>query len=108
MGGFGFVQPQCVGNGLQYLVRNPGEVPALQPGIVVHTDGGQGGDSLPAQAGHAPVGAHDQVHLLRRHLGPAGPEEFTYVALTIHAFRLRPGDASAGGPAQYTLRRGGC
>jgi hypothetical protein len=87
---FGFVEPEGMGNRVEHFIGYAGQVSALEPGVVVDADGGQGGHFFPPEPRHPPVAADDQVYLLRGHLGPPGTQEFAYIASTVHAFRLRP------------------
>jgi hypothetical protein len=73
VGAFGFVELECVRDGVEDFLRGSGEVSALQADGVVDADAGEEGDFFPAQARHAPVAAvGGQTGLLGGDLGAAG------------------------------------
>ena len=63
---FGVVELQGTGHRLQHRLRRPGQVPALQPAVVVDTQPGEQGDLLAAQTRHPALAAvAGQAGLLR-------------------------------------------
>jgi hypothetical protein len=100
-----FVQLQGSRQGLHNRVRDPRQVPALEPGVIVETHPGQRGDLLPPQARHPPlfaVGRHSS--LLWGDPGPAADKEVVY-GLTVHTPTLRAGRRPEEGTASTRLSR---
>ena len=98
MGAFGLVELQGSGDGFEDAVGDTGEVPALEPRVVVDADPGQDGDLFASQAGYAPVGAVGrQPDVLGGEAGTTGGEELAHVVPVHHAATLRPPSPSLGG-----------
>src|SRR5687767_9925916 len=101
------IQLQSPGQGLQNRVRDPRQIPALEPGVVVETHPGQRGDLLAPQPRHPPplaVGRHPG--LLRGEPGPAAGQEVVH-SLTVHTSTLRASREAEEGTAS-TRASGPC
>ncbi|BCW56052.1 hypothetical protein NicSoilB11_34740 [Arthrobacter sp. NicSoilB11] len=82
---FRAVQFQGTGNGIQDTVRNAAEVPAFQPGVIVHADARQPGHLLAAQPRYAPPAAvRFNAGLLRGDAPTAGGQELSDLGSVIH------------------------
>ena len=85
---FGVVELQSPGHRLQHRLRRPGQVPALEPAVVVHAQPGEHGDLLTPQPRHPALAAvAGQAGLLRADPGPAADQEVLDVFAVIHDLR---------------------
>src|SRR6185437_16945285 len=99
------VQLQGPRHGLHNRVRDPRQVPALEPGVIVETHPGQRGDLLTPQPRHPPLFAvRRHSGLLRGDAGPAADQEVVY-GLTVHTPTLRAGRRPEEGTASTRLSR---
>lgn len=82
---FGLVQLQRRGESIEDALREPAQVAALQPGLVVDADARQQRHLITTEPGHPAVAAiGGQPGLVRSDLGPAD-YELKYLAPVIHA-----------------------
>jgi hypothetical protein len=103
---FGVVELQRPSHRLQHRLRCPGEVAALETGVIVDADSREQGDLLAPQALHptfAAVGG--QPGLLRADPRPAAGQELLDISAVIHGpdTRTRPGNEP--GPVSTRISR---
>src|SRR5829696_3911567 len=97
MGAFGLVELQGTGDGFEDAVGHTGEIPALEPRVVVDADPGQDGALFATQPGHAPVGAVSrEPHVVQGEAGATGARNSHPSRLTMPA-TLRPPRRTVGG-----------
>lgn len=105
MGAFGVVELQGAGQGVEDGSGDAGEGSALELGVVLDADAGEGGDLGAPQAGHAPDADVRQPHLLNADLGPPRGEELADLGAVVHAPTVGPGAGAVGCPVSTPLGR---
>jgi hypothetical protein len=97
VGPFGVVELQGAGDGVEHGCADPGQGAALELGVVLDADAGQGGDLAAAQSGHASGADVREPDVDGCQLGAPGGEELAHLGPVVHVshgtgaeVRLRP------------------
>ena len=94
MGALGLVELQRPGQGVEDAGGCAGDLAALEAGVVLDAQTGQGGDLAAPQSGHPSAAGGRQAHLVRGDAGAAGGEELTHllahVLTVVHAVEPKP------------------
>src|SRR6476619_476635 len=90
VGAFGVVELQGASERVEDAGRGAGDLAALEAGVVLDAEPGDGRDRTAAQAGHASAAADGQPDLVGGDAGAAGHEELAHLLAVVHAFETRP------------------
>ena len=89
MGAFGVVELQGPGDGVEHGGGDTAEGAALQLGVVLHADAGQGGDLTTTQARDTAGADVGHAGLLRGDLGPPRDQELAHLGSVVHLSTVR-------------------
>ena len=89
MRAFGVVELQGPGDGVEHGGGDTAECAALQLGVVLHTDAGQGGDLTTTQARDTAGADVGHPGLLRGDLGPPRDQELAHLGSVVHLSTVR-------------------
>ena len=105
MGSLGIVELQGAGERLEHTLGRAGQVPALDPDVVVDRDTGQQRHLFPPQPLHPAVAAvHGQAGLLRGQACTPGAEELLDLGSVVHAAKVTDRRREEGGTGITWIR----
>ena len=109
VGAFGLVELQRPGERFEDAGRGAGDLAALEPGVVLDAEPGEGGDLAAPQSGHPAAAGGREADLVGGDAGAAGGEELAHLLARLSTpsslGRVRAAAERRGVPCQYTHRQ---
>jgi hypothetical protein len=90
VGALGVVEPQGAGERVENAGGRAGDLPALEPGVVLDTEPGDCRDLVAAQPGDASAATGGEADLLGGDAGAAGHQELAHLLAVVHPSETRP------------------
>ena len=90
---FGLVELQGSGQRLEDAGGGAGDLAALEPGVVLHAQPGEGGDLAAPQSGDPAGAGGREADLVGGDAGAAGGQELAHLLAVVHDLEPRPGRA---------------